>query len=86
MSQDIPASSKRHQLDQLSVEIIRQIAASGPYASALSLLQANRTMHDACKDWTVFKALSRTMPIAFCGDRDGHPSRVPQSSLRNLSG
>jgi hypothetical protein len=57
MSQDIPASSKRHQLDRLPVEIIRQIAASGPYPSALSLLQVNRTMRDACKDWTVFRGI-----------------------------
>jgi hypothetical protein len=32
------------------------------------------------------KGLSRRMPITFCGDLNGHPLRVPQSSPRNLSG
>lgn len=57
MSQEFLASSKRHQLDRLPVEIIRLIAASGPYSSALSLLQVNRRIYDACKDWTVFKGI-----------------------------
>jgi len=57
MSQEFLASPKRHQLDSLPVEVIHQIAASGPYSSALSLLQVNRTMRDACKDWTVFKGI-----------------------------
>jgi hypothetical protein len=57
MSQDIPASPERHRLDNLPVEAIRQIAASGPCSSALSLLRVNHTIHDACKDWTVFKGI-----------------------------
>lgn len=43
--------------DKLPTEIIRRIAASGPYASLLSLLLTNRKVYDACDDWTVYKSV-----------------------------
>ncbi|KAF4628182.1 hypothetical protein G7Y89_g9970 [Cudoniella acicularis] len=52
-----PQSPKYLQLDDLPVEIIRRIAANGPFTSALSLRRVNRSLHRACSDWTVFRGV-----------------------------
>jgi len=51
------ALSTRGSLESLPVEVIRHIAANGPFDSALSLLLVSRTLYNACNDWTVFKGM-----------------------------
>jgi hypothetical protein len=45
-------------LDALPVEILRQIVISGPFESLFNLRDTNRSLRDACNDWTLFSQLS----------------------------
>jgi hypothetical protein len=57
MSQDTLALQGQRRLDHLPLEVLRRVAVYGPFGSALSLLQVNHTLRDACNDWTVFRGI-----------------------------
>lgn len=47
----------QYQLDTLPVEIIRLIAASGPYTSVAALATVNHRLRSACESWTIYRDL-----------------------------
>ena len=49
----------RFEFDDLPVEIIQRIASHGSCESALALARVSRTLHRACNDRQVFKAILR---------------------------